>query len=432
MTVLSRSKNAAARVTVHDCKLDRTARDGSSRAVHTRRGHPQIPAELLATCGRSGCRGRVSIPPRRVRRPAGRSSSPPTSRCSTTCCACWPRPAPSRAWPPAVRRCAAATGRPRWCSSAPTPSGRAAVRALPRRPGRAGGDPRRARRRRLGGRGRARRRAGGGAARTTSAGCSPGWPAAARRPVRPRAGCVGGRRQLRRRRGEQPGRGAGAGRARRGPASLLVDADALGGGLDLLLGAERRRRAALAGARAACGAGWTARRCWPRCPRSAACACSPRPADAPRAGARTRRWPRWWRAGAGGPAGRRGRPAAAPPDGAEAVLADADLAVLVVPGPAAGGLRRPAAGRAGPGRPPPWSAAHLVVRPAARRARAAREVADVVGRPVLAELGARPRRGRRGPSGASRPPTGPVARLGCGRRRRLLGRAGRRPRRCRS
>src|SRR5438128_6881 len=41
MTVLSRSKNAAARVTRHDCKPIR--RLGQPvRAVHTRRGHPQF------------------------------------------------------------------------------------------------------------------------------------------------------------------------------------------------------------------------------------------------------------------------------------------------------------------------------------------------------------------------------------------------------
>src|SRR3954454_5499350 len=41
MTVLSRSKNAAARVTSHDCKST-CPREGGARAVHTRMGHPQI------------------------------------------------------------------------------------------------------------------------------------------------------------------------------------------------------------------------------------------------------------------------------------------------------------------------------------------------------------------------------------------------------
>jgi hypothetical protein len=70
-----------------------------------------------------------------------------------------------------------------------------------------------------------------------------------------------------------------------------------------------------------------------------------------------------------------------------AVLAEADLAVLVVPAR----LRAASAARllvepAGAGRSAPWSAAQLVVRPVPGGL-SADEVADVVGRPVLGELG---------------------------------------------
>lgn len=92
-------------------------------------------------------------------------------------------------------------------------------------------------------------------------------------------------------------------------------------------------------------------------------------------------------------------------DGVEAVLADADLAVLVVPGR----LRAACAARllvqTGASGPSPWAAAHLVVRrqPGGLDAR---EVARLIGRPVLAELGhdagavTRAERGRLPPIGA--------------------------------
>jgi secretion/DNA translocation related CpaE-like protein len=94
-----------------------------------------------------------------------------------------------------------------------------------------------------------------------------------------------------------------------------------------------------------------------------------------------------------------------------AVLADADLAVLVVPAR----LRAATAARLlvdGPGAP--WAAAHLVVR-AVPGGLSSDEVADVVGRPVLAELpydrSAVPR-GERGepPAVSPRSPLGTVAR----------------------
>ncbi len=75
------------------------------------------------------------------------------------------------------------------------------------------------------------------------------------------------------------------------------------------------------------------------------------------------------------------------PEAAELLLAEADLAVLVVPAR----LRAASAARllveSGPGgRPSPWSAARPVVRHVAGGL-SAREGADVVGRPGLAELG---------------------------------------------
>ncbi|NEK60533.1 septum formation initiator [Geodermatophilus sabuli] len=99
----------------------------------------------------------------------------------------------------------------------------------------------------------------------------------------------------------------------------------------------------------------------------------------------------------------------------EAVLAEADLPLLVVPAR----LRSASAGRLlvaddPAGRPAGWSAAQLLVR-RVPGGLSAGEVADVVGRPVLAELGhdrsAVPR-GERGhpPSVAARSPLGTVAR----------------------
>ena len=189
-----------------------------------------------------------------------------------------------------------------------------------------------------------------------------------------------------------------------------------GGGLDLLLGAERGRRAALAGADRACAGAWPAARCWPRCPRSAGVhvlAAVPRRGaePVPGRGAGRRR-----RGGAGG----RLRPSsstcrrAGPGRRHRAVLADADLAVLVVPGPAARGVAPPGCW-SGTASGSPWAAAQLVVPAGARWAQPRHEVADVVGRPVLAELAARPQRGRRGASGASRPTVAARSPLGVGR-----------------
>jgi hypothetical protein len=108
-------------------------------------------------------------------------------------------------------------------------------------------------------------------------------------------------------------------------------------------------------------------------------------------------------------------PRTAGPEVADLVLADADLPVLVVPAR----LRAASAARslveARPeGTPGAWSSARLVVRPVAGGL-SADEVADVVGRPVLAELGhdrSAVARGERGepPQLGLRSPLGSLAR----------------------
>src|SRR4051812_46985447 len=63
MTVLSRSKNAAARVTSHDCRWSRR-RERGSRRVHTRRGRPQICVQPVRTGPAQRGVGRVTTPAR--------------------------------------------------------------------------------------------------------------------------------------------------------------------------------------------------------------------------------------------------------------------------------------------------------------------------------------------------------------------------------
>ena len=119
MTVLSRSKNAAARVTRHDCKW--TAR--TSRAARA----PSTPVRVIhSSPSGSGTvcplpAGLVPCPPPAPPPPAP-SSSAPTTPSSTTCSGCSPPRAPRPSSPPAARPCAAPTGTRRWSSSAPTPS----------------------------------------------------------------------------------------------------------------------------------------------------------------------------------------------------------------------------------------------------------------------------------------------------------------------
>jgi secretion/DNA translocation related CpaE-like protein len=193
------------------------------------------------------------------------------------------------------------------------------------------------------------------------------------------------------------------------PGIVLVDADAWGGGLDLLLGAERAeglRWPDLTGLRGRV-AGDALLAALPEAGGVHVLAASrsspgPVPEEAVTAVLEAVR--------AGGcPAVvdlPRSDPSAAP-----AVLADADLTVLVVPAR----LRSATAARLlvetpGSG----WSSARLVVRPVSGGL-SRDDVADVVGRPVLAELshdrGAVPR-GERGepPSTSPRSPLGRVAR----------------------
>ncbi|MGY1635684.1 septum site-determining protein Ssd [Geodermatophilus sp. SYSU D00742] len=167
--------------------------------------------------------------------------------------------------------------------------------------------------------------------------------------------------------------------------ALLVDADAWGAGVDLLLGAERAeglRWPELAGLRGRV-AGDALMAALPEVDGVAVLAASREapgevPAEALAAvveAARAGGWPVVVDLARG-----------AGPETAELLLAEADLAVLVVPAR----LRAASAARLlvehGPGgRPSPWSAGRPVVRRVAGGL-SAHEVADVVGRPLLAEL----------------------------------------------
>jgi secretion/DNA translocation related CpaE-like protein len=198
-----------------------------------------------------------------------------------------------------------------------------------------------------------------------------------------------------------------------GPGALLVDGDPLGGGLDLLLGAEAvegLRWPELAALRGRVS-GEAVMAALPTvggvavlaASRAAPAAPSPEAVAAVLEAGRAGGWPvvvdlpR----------------CPAPGDtGVEAVLADADLAVLVVPAR----VRAACAARAlvDSGADPGWSAARLVVRrvPGGLDAGA---VSGMVGRPVLTELAhdrsavARSERGEPPPTGP-RSPTGAAAR----------------------
>ncbi|ADB73372.1 septum site-determining protein Ssd [Geodermatophilus obscurus] len=159
---------------------------------------------------------------------------------------------------------------------------------------------------------------------------------------------------------------------------LLVDTDGWGGGLDLLLGAERDeglRWPELAGLRGRV-AGDALMAALPEVAGVSVLAASRSapgevPAEALTAVVEAAR--------AGGRPVVVDLPRTAGAEATAAVLAEADLAVLVVP---ARLLVEPA----GAGRSVPWSAAQLVVRPVPGGL-STDEVADVVGRPVLGELG---------------------------------------------
>src|SRR4051794_33666304 len=192
------------------------------------------------------------------------------------------------------------------------------------------------------------------------------------------------------------------------PGSLLVDGDAGGGGLDLLLGAERidgLRWPELSGLRGRV-AGDALLASLPEIDgvhvlAAARARAVPVPPEALTAVALAGR-------AAGAPVVvdlPRGEPALA-----EAVLAEADLAVLVVPGR----LRAASAARLMLDRAASWSAAAVVLR-AVPGGLSREEVAGVVGRPVLAELGhdrAAVPRGERGepPLISARSPLGALAR----------------------
>lgn len=197
------------------------------------------------------------------------------------------------------------------------------------------------------------------------------------------------------------------------PGVVLVDADGWGAGLDLLLGAERvegLRWPDLTGLRGRVS-GDALRACLPEvagvhvlaAARTAGPGLSEEAVRAVVEAARSEGAPVVVDLPRPGPDG-----FCAP---TQTVLAEADLALLVVPAR----LRAATAARllvSGPGSP--WSAAQLVVRPVPGGL-ATDEVADVVGRPVLAELphdrSAVPR-GERGelPAVAPRTPLGAVTR----------------------
>ncbi|MBJ7453330.1 MAG: septum formation initiator [Blastococcus sp.] len=197
------------------------------------------------------------------------------------------------------------------------------------------------------------------------------------------------------------------------PGAVLVDVDGWGAGLDLLLGAERAeglRWPDLTGLRGRVS-GEALRACLPEVAGVHVLAAS-RSAHAPLPDEAVRAVMEAARSDGAPVVVDLPRPG---PDGfcasTHAVLGEADLAVLVVPAR----LRAATAARvlvAGPGSP--WAAAQLVVRPVPGGLSTA-EVADVVGRPVLAELphdrSAVPR-SERGevPAVAPRTPLGGVAR----------------------
>jgi secretion/DNA translocation related CpaE-like protein len=167
-----------------------------------------------------------------------------------------------------------------------------------------------------------------------------------------------------------------------GDGVLLVDTDGWGAGLDLLLGAERDeglRWPELAGLRGRV-AGDALMAALPEVGGVSVLAASrSAPADVPEEAltavveaARAGGWPVVV-----------DLPRTAGPEVTAAVLAEADLAALVVPAR----LRAASAARLLVEPPAPWSAAQLVVR-SVPGGLSADEVADVVGRPVLGELGA--------------------------------------------
>jgi secretion/DNA translocation related CpaE-like protein len=202
---------------------------------------------------------------------------------------------------------------------------------------------------------------------------------------------------------------------RGGAEALLVDADPWGGGLDLVLGAERAEglrwpelrelRGSVAGDALMAALPEVGGVCLLATSRAAPLPVPEEALTTVIGAARAGGWPVVVDLPRPGPAG--------PGRSAEAVLAEADLAVLVVPAR----LRAASAARlltSADDGAPPWATARLVVR-SVPGGLSRDEVSDVVGRPVLAELAhdrsAVPR-GERGepPAVAPRTPFGVVAR----------------------
>jgi secretion/DNA translocation related CpaE-like protein len=192
---------------------------------------------------------------------------------------------------------------------------------------------------------------------------------------------------------------------------LLVDGDGWGGGLDLLLGAERAqglRWPELSGVRGRVAGAALVAALPEACGVPVLAASRDAPQDVPAEALATV----LSAARDGGHGAVLDLPCRGGPT--EPVLADADLSVLLVPAR----LRAAAAARpllagteAGPG---PWSGARVVIRPVPGGL-SRQEVADVVGRPVFAELGhdrSAVARGERGepPSVAARSPLGVLCR----------------------
>jgi len=202
---------------------------------------------------------------------------------------------------------------------------------------------------------------------------------------------------------------------RGGPGVLLIDADPWGGGLDLVLGAERddglrwpqlaELRGRVAGDALMAALPDVAGVCVLAASRGSPLPVPEEALNAVVSAARAGGWPVVVDLPRPGPAG--------PGPVAEAVLGEADLAALVVPAR----LRAVSAARTltgADGGGSPWAAARLVVRPVPGGLSGA-EVAEVVGRPVVAELPndrSAVARGERGdpPAVAARSPLGVVAR----------------------
>ena len=384
--------------------MDRSSRGGLRapstpvRVIHSSASGSGTVCPLAGWArGVSASRVRLRPPARRQHRRGPRS---------TTCSGCSPPPAPRPSWPPAARHCAAPTGRRRWCSSAPTPSPAARSRSLPRRPGRGRRGHRRA--------ARPTEWASAvelGAERVAVLPADESW--LLERGVRGgalagRAGLAGRRRrQLRRCRREHGRDGGGAGRRAR----ACCWSTAIPGAAGWTCCSARSAPTGCAGPIwPDCGGGWPGMRCWRRCPRSAGVHVLASSRDAPEPVPEEALVAVVEAARSVGCPVVVDLPRVGPPDAA-AVLADADLAVLVVPGrlraataarllvdgPGFAVVGRAAGGRAGARRPAPGRGGRRR-RPAGARRAAARPQRRAAGRARgAAERGRAVPARRRGP-----------------------------------